>query len=142
MGVASKAVITHNGKYLLQHRDDKKGIYSPNCWGCFGGMIDQKKETAIEGIKRELKEELSIDFKILEKLHEGFHEPSGTKNIFFLAMPLNNVNSIKLKEGQNFGWFKTEELKELKTTWDTRFIFSYLQENTDLLKKNNIYNKL
>ena len=100
-----------------------------------------KKETAIEGIKRELKEELSIDFKILEKLHEGFHEPSGTKNIF-LAMPLNNVNSIKLKEGQNYGWFKTDELRELKTTWDTRFIFSYLQENTDLLKKNNIYNKL
>ena len=59
---------------------------------------------------------MSIDFKILEKLHEGFHEPSGTKNIF-LAMPLNNVNSIKLKEGQNYGWFKTDELRELKTTW-------------------------
>jgi len=51
-------------------------------------------------------------------------------------------DSLKLKEGQNYGWFKTDELRELKTTWDTRFIFSYLQENTDLLKKNNIYNKL
>ena len=29
-------------------------------------------------------------------------------------MPLNNVNSIKLKEGQNYGWFKTDELRELK----------------------------
>ena len=40
MGIASKAVIIHKGKYLLQHRDDKKEIFSPNYWGCFGGMID------------------------------------------------------------------------------------------------------
>ena len=53
MGIASKAVIIHKGKYLLQHRDDKKEIFSPNYWGCFGGMIDHKNESAIEGIKRE-----------------------------------------------------------------------------------------
>ena len=142
MGIASKAVIIHKGKYLLQHRDDKKEIFSPNYWGCFGGMIDHKNESAIEGIKRELKEELSINFKIVKKLREGFHEPTGTKNIFFLAVPINNVNSIKLKEGQNYGWFKIDELKRLKTTWDTRYIFSYLEEKTDLLNENNIYNKL
>ena len=45
-------------------------------------MIDQKKETAIEGIKRELKEELSIDFKILEKLHEVFMNRVEQKTFF------------------------------------------------------------
>ena len=129
MGIATKAVIIENQKYLLQHRDNNKNIFCPNYWGCFGGMIDEKRETAEQGIIRELKEELSIDFKILDKLHEGFHEPSGTKNIFFLAKPLHSFSKINLKEGQNYGWFSLDEIKRLKITWDTEYIFRYLEKD-------------
>jgi|TARA_B100001059_G_scaffold236621_1_gene288325 8-oxo-dGTP pyrophosphatase MutT (NUDIX family) len=134
MGIATKAIIIKNKKYLLQHRDDKKNIFSPNHWGCFGGMIDEKKETAEQGIRRELKEELSINFEILKKLHEGFHEPSGTKNIFFLAKPISNTQLIDLKEGQNYGWFKIEEVKKLKITWDTKYIFDYLTKDFNYIQ--------
>ena len=42
MKLASKAIILNNGKYLLQHRDNKKNIF-PRLWGLFGGMADNKE---------------------------------------------------------------------------------------------------
>ena len=53
MKIATKAIIINRGKYLLQHRDNKKSIYSPNCWGLFGGMAN-KNETPEGCIKREV----------------------------------------------------------------------------------------
>ena len=44
-------------KYLLQLRDDKNNIYSPNCWGFFGGAC-KENETSEQCMKRELQEEL------------------------------------------------------------------------------------
>lgn len=126
MRIASKAVIVKNKRYLLQHRDNKKNIFSPNHWGCFGGMLNED-ETAENGIIRELREELTIECKIIDKLHEGVHEPSGTKNIFFLVEPTSKVTLKNLKEGQNLGWFTFDQIKDLKITWDTRYILDYLK---------------
>ena len=83
MNIATKAVIKSGSTYLLQLRDNKKEIFSPNHWGLFGGTKNNN-ETSKKAIKREIFEELGINCKVLKKIGEGFHKPSGTKNIFYL----------------------------------------------------------
>jgi 8-oxo-dGTP pyrophosphatase MutT (NUDIX family) len=58
-GNAVAAILTVEGSYLLQLRDDKRGIFFPAHWGCFGGGVEQG-ETLEIGLARELDEELSL----------------------------------------------------------------------------------
>lgn len=53
-------ILTEDGCYLLQHRDDIPEIWFPDHWGCFGGAVDAG-EDPIAALKRELYEE--IEFK-------------------------------------------------------------------------------
>ncbi len=56
---SSHAILLFSGKYVLQLRDDIPTISAPGEWSFFGGMIE-KGESPIEGIKREIFEELGI----------------------------------------------------------------------------------
>lgn len=127
MKLASKAIILNNGKYLLQHRDNKKNIYSPDCWGLFGGMADDK-ETPEQCLIREVKEELSINCEIHKKIHQCLNNETGILNIFFLVFTKDKISQEKLKEGQNLGWFSEKEIKKLKTTWDIEYFLKYKEE--------------
>ncbi|PHR89713.1 MAG: hypothetical protein COA78_35730 [Blastopirellula sp.] len=60
-GNASAVIVTNeDGRILMQLRDDKGGIFSPNRWGLPGGELENG-ETYIDGAIRELKEETGID---------------------------------------------------------------------------------
>ena len=126
MNIATKAVIKSGSTYLLQLRDNKKEIFSPNHWGLFGGTKNNN-ETSKKAIKREIFEELGINCKVLKKIGEGFHKPSGTKNIFYLIKSLNVIKSKNLKEGQDLGWFTLSQMKKMKITWDTKFIIKKIE---------------
>ena len=126
MNIATKAVIKSGSTYLLQLRDNKKEIFSPNHWGLFGGTKNNN-ETSKKAIKREIFEELGINCKVLKKIGEGFHKPSGTKNIFYLIKSLNVIKSKNLKEGQDLGWFTLNQMKKMKITWDTKFIIKKIE---------------
>ena len=126
MNTATKAVIKSGSTYLLQLRDNKKEIFSPNHWGLFGGTKNNN-ETSKKAIKREIFEELGINCKVLKKIGEGFHKPSGTKNIFYLIKSLNVIKSKNLKEGQDLGWFTLNQMKKMKITWDTKFIIKKIE---------------
>jgi ADP-ribose pyrophosphatase YjhB (NUDIX family) len=43
----------------MQLRDERPDIWYPGCWGCFGGALDAR-EQSIEGLRRELREELEL----------------------------------------------------------------------------------
>ena len=126
MNIATKAVIKSGSTYLLQLRDNKKEIFSPNHWGLFGGTKNNH-ETSEKAIKREIFEELGVNCKVLKKIGEGFHKPSGTKNIFYLIKSLNVIKSKNLKEGQDLGWFTLNQMKKMKITWDTKFIIKKIK---------------
>jgi 8-oxo-dGTP pyrophosphatase MutT (NUDIX family) len=57
---AAVALITvGHGRYLMQLRDQKPGIFYPGHWGVFGGAIDMG-ETPEQALSRELQEELGL----------------------------------------------------------------------------------
>ncbi len=56
---AAAVIVTEDGRYLLQLRDDKKGIFYPGHWGCFGGAVSPG-EKPLRALKRELEEELEF----------------------------------------------------------------------------------
>ena len=49
----------------MQLRDDKPGFEYPNCWGTFGGQIEEG-ETPQEALVREIREELDYDVETPE----------------------------------------------------------------------------
>jgi len=60
LGDAVAAVIrVDDGRYLLQKRDEKQGIWYPGHWGCFGGGVDDG-ELPEQALQRELLEELNL----------------------------------------------------------------------------------
>jgi 8-oxo-dGTP pyrophosphatase MutT (NUDIX family) len=59
---AVAAIILIGNNYLLQQRDNKRGIFFPAHWGCFGGAMENG-ETHKEALVRELHEELAIELQ-------------------------------------------------------------------------------
>jgi 8-oxo-dGTP diphosphatase len=53
------ALLVCRGRYLMQLRDNKKGILLPGHWASFGGSIDPGEDAAT-AMRRELVEELEL----------------------------------------------------------------------------------
>ena len=51
------AMLQHEGRWLLQLRDENPRIVAPGCWGLFGGHLEPG-ETALIALRRELNEEI------------------------------------------------------------------------------------
>jgi 8-oxo-dGTP pyrophosphatase MutT (NUDIX family) len=58
-GAAAAILLATDGRYLLQHRDNRPDIWDPDRWGLFGGAIDPG-ETPEAALARELVEELEL----------------------------------------------------------------------------------
>ena len=64
---AVAAIITdENGRYLMQLRDDKPGIFYPGHRGCFGGAVGTGEEP-VKALIRELNEELEMRSSNIEE---------------------------------------------------------------------------
>ena len=53
-------LLQDDGRYLMQLRDDKAGIFFPGHWGCFGGAVEDGEDPA-QALRRELREELELE---------------------------------------------------------------------------------
>lgn len=53
-------IVLQDGRYLMQLRDQKPGIFYPGHWGLFGGGMEPS-ETVEEALARELEEELCLE---------------------------------------------------------------------------------
>ena len=114
MFISVGAIIYYRGKYLLQKRDKKKNIFFPNIWGVFGGTIE-KNETPLQGIKRELKEELNLKFQnpqffLKLTIKSKNFTPHRTRYFFVCKLPLSFRKDIILTEGQKFEFQKLEDI--------------------------------
>lgn len=114
------AVIRKNNKYLLTRRvdlDPEEKEYAPYVWNLPGGGINFGEQSE-EAIKREIKEELGVEIKIIKLLPKVFSETRNHwQGIFlcYLCEMKNNEEKIKLNhEADQYGWFTTIEVSKLK----------------------------
>lgn len=117
MTIKTSGIIIQNekGEFLMQLRSSDAPSYK-NQWLLFGGHTEEG-ETPIMCAKRELKEELEIDFPDERFFYVGKEFFSNEKNklvessLFKLTM--NPEENITLDEGVGFGFFKKEALPNL-----------------------------
>jgi len=113
----SHAILVLNGKYLLQLRDNKPTIPAPGQWCLFGGMLENG-EDPIDGVKREIFEELSIRPSNYRELwHEDYYVPllkAMARTWFFAAEVDETWDEHKLNEGRDVKAFAYEDLAGLE----------------------------
>jgi 8-oxo-dGTP diphosphatase len=110
---ATAILVGGDGRFLLQHRDDKPEIDNPGMWGSFGGRIEDY-ETPEDGFLRELKEELSWQPSSWElHLAAPYRADERRQLIYIYAAPVGvGIDALVLGEGQGFGFFGVGELPE------------------------------
>lgn len=109
-------LVTPDGRYLLQHRDDKPTIWFPGYWGLFGGALEDG-ESAVEGLWRELTEELELprrQERYLCDLSFDVGDPRGHvygRHFFEVPIAATEVPRLRLHEGQGFRLFTPDEVR-------------------------------
>ena len=122
MSFSVKSIIYHKGKYMLQKRDDKKGIFYPGIYGLFGGRSDMNEKPK-NCIRRELEEELNLKFKFIEDIlilniqSKDFNPKKSAvfKTYYFnCKLPADYKKNILLNEGQKYGFYNIKKIHSLK----------------------------
>jgi len=116
---------TPDGRYLMQLRDDKRGILLPDHWALFGGSVDVG-ETADEAMRRELREELEFQAREVIPLTEmtvvlPLSPPRRDRLCFYLVPILEEeVARMVQHEGAGKRLFTPEELSAERRVapWD------------------------
>ncbi len=113
---ASVALIVVDEKhYLMQRRDQKPGIFYPGHWGLFGGAQDDGEER-FETLRRELLEELALEFDEVRYFTElsmdfSFNGCSWVRRSYFeLSLSRTRLNGLSLGEGAEMRLFEASEL--------------------------------
>ncbi|MGH7015086.1 MAG: NUDIX domain-containing protein [Stellaceae bacterium] len=106
-----------DGRYLLQHRDRRPGIFFPDHWGCFGGAVDNCDASDPAALRRELHEELGLALENDAVVYFSgftFDMPfcgvgSIYRTFFEICLVESQVAGLRLAEGSEFGAFTTRE---------------------------------
>lgn len=101
------AIFMENGKVLLMRR--APGHSSAGGWEYPGGKIEPG-ETGPEAIRRELKEELSIDAEIGIMLAETTRETDGREIHLMAYQVLSYTGEIQLTDHDAMEWVPVQEL--------------------------------
>ena len=115
---AAAVIVLGDGRYLLQLRDNKSGIFFPGHWGLFGGGVEDEEQPA-DALRRELKEELGLAVSNMKPLtrFEFDLTPMGLKRIyrdfFEVHLPLADMPSLRLGEGAAFEAFTWSQVLAL-----------------------------
>ena len=121
---AAALLVTPDGRYLLQHRDDLPGIFFPGWWGLFGGAIDPG-ETPDQALLRELDEELGLTpgairpFCVLGLDFSFSPHGQADRHIFEVPIEIRDVENMNLGEGQGM------ELVSARDVMGTRPVIPY-----------------
>lgn len=120
------AVICLDEKFLVATRPD--GTHLAGKWEFPGGKIEPD-ETAGEGLKREIEEELGVSVIVLDKIFSTIHSYS-EKTVslnFYRALPENmNMFNPKPLDKQELTWVKREDLLSYDFAEADKGIISFL----------------
>lgn len=115
--VTAGGLIIKDKKILLLKRSSKAKMY-PNCWGVPGGKINDESEPLKDVAKREIKEEIGIDFEPTEyflwgELFVGDFHVIGPN---FLGKWSGEVK-LDSNEHSEYGWFTYEDAMKLRLSF-------------------------
>jgi 8-oxo-dGTP diphosphatase len=105
---------------LLQLRDDKPGLEYPNCWGTFGGQIEEG-ETPQEALLREIKEELDYDVES-PGLYRVYSFDGYDIYMFCTIDKKITLNDFNVREGQRAEFFSREAAAKIPCAFNCREI--------------------
>lgn len=105
--VVSAAIILSDGKILIAKRGKSKSL--ANLWEFPGGKVEAN-EAPEQCVKREIKEELNMNIKVLRYYSTNIHkyEFGVVKLIAFLAK--YESGKIELREHADYKWVTIDEL--------------------------------
>lgn len=104
--VAQKALIEHEGKILLVQYPEGDAV--AEMWDMPGGRLHEG-ESPLEGLKREVREEINAEIEVKEILATGVNVINENKKMFFViyrASLINPTQGLTPEEGEigNIEW--------------------------------------
>jgi len=132
-GAVGAILVAPDGRFLLQHRDDRPEVWFAGFWGLFGGALDPG-ETPEAALRRELREELEIapaDLAYftqvafdLRKWGRGIR----LRRVFVAHLSARELAGAVLHEGQAMRLFSADEaLREPRMTpYDSHVLRLYI----------------
>ncbi len=130
--VAAALLVTPDGRYLMQHRDDFAWIMLPDHWALFGGSLDAG-ETPEAALRRELVEELGFAAREVAYFSElVIHlpmQPPRFDRMHFLAVPIaeRDIAGMVVHEGAGMALFTPEALaaQARVAPWDLAMVMMH-----------------
>ena len=127
---AAALILIDNRRYLMQLRDQTPGIFYPGHWGAFGGSLNEG-ETYLEALRRELREELELEFESAVyftsiDVDYSFAGLGVLRRAYYVVnIEENALARLKLHEGTEMRDFTVEELLALNnvTPYDSYAIW-------------------
>jgi len=118
-------IVLSDGRYLMQLRDDKPEIFFPDCWGLFGGGVEDG-ETDEQALLRELLEEIGLPQEQYTPAYFSRHDfdlsfsgcPSIRRVFYEVHLPHSDINQFELGEGRRIDSFSGDEI----LTWTNRIV--------------------
>lgn len=105
--------VNSKGEILLQHRSKEKENH-PDLWDISVAGHVSSGESSIDGVKREVKEEIGLDISISDLEYLGtVHQRFVLNNDTYIDNELNDIYILKLKDDEKFE-IQKEELDQLK----------------------------
>jgi 8-oxo-dGTP pyrophosphatase MutT (NUDIX family) len=122
--VAAAVMVTEDGRYLLQKRDDIPGLHLPGHWGLFGGGLTPGEDPEA-GLRRELLEELGFTAGPVEPLAVSIHAiwpeaPVFRMHFFIVPFRVEELDRMVQTEGAGKGLFTVSQACALDpiSPWD------------------------
>jgi 8-oxo-dGTP pyrophosphatase MutT (NUDIX family) len=110
---AAAVIVLDDGRYLLQLRDQKPGIFYPGHWGLFGGAIDVN-ETPGMALVRELREEIGLEIAEARPLTEfsfTFGRHGRIQRYFYeVSIRAEILPELRLREGAEMRAFSASDI--------------------------------
>ncbi|MBR8830250.1 MAG: hypothetical protein N5P05_002911 [Chroococcopsis gigantea SAG 12.99] len=94
--LVAMAILSRDGKYLMQLRDNLPHILYPGHWGLFGGHLE-RGETPEEGLIREVMEEINYPVKALRKFR-CYNDEEAMRHIFHVPLTVD-IDTLQQEEG-------------------------------------------
>lgn len=124
--VACVIFINKKKEILLLLRDNKPTIPYPNTWALIGGHLENR-ETPLEALKRETKEE--INYNIKNSIFIGTIDDKAGNLVYIYKSKIDKkIKELKLTEGQKIDFFNFEDSLNLDIPWP---LTEFLIKNKD-----------